>query len=38
MTKIEVYEIKGTPYRVNRLDGGNNREQWVYRCMNSEGV
>lgn len=37
MTKLEVYEVKGTPYRVNRLAGESNREQWVYRCMNSEG-
>lgn len=35
MTKLEVYEIKGTPNKVKRP--GENREVWVYRCMNSEG-
>jgi hypothetical protein len=37
MTKLEVYEIKGTPYKIKRPSGEENREAWVYRCMNSDG-
>ena len=37
MTKVEAFEAEGTPYRVRRLEGEDNKEMWIYRCMNGEG-
>ena len=37
MTKIEAYEGEGVPYRVKRLKGEDDKEMWIYRCLNSDG-
>lgn len=37
MSKVEVYEVKGVPDKINRLPDLENKEQWVYKCMNSDG-
>ena len=37
MSKIEAYEAEGIPYRVKRLEGENDNEMWIYRCLNSDG-
>jgi len=37
MTKVEAFEAEGTPYRVKRLEGEDDKEMWVYRCMNNDG-
>lgn len=37
MTKVEAFEAEGTPYRVKRLEGEDNKEMWIYRCMNGDG-
>lgn len=37
MTKKEAYDIEGVPYRVVRVPDEEDKEVWVYRCMNSDG-
>ena len=37
MTKKEAYDVEGVPYRVVRVPDEEDKEVWVYRCMNSDG-
>ena len=37
MTKKEVYDIEGVPYRVVRVPDEEDKEVWIYRCINSDG-
>lgn len=37
MTKIEVFEAKGTPDKINRLPDEPGKEMWVYKCMGDDG-
>lgn len=37
MTKIEAFEAKGTPDKINRLPDAPHKEMWVYKCMGDDG-
>lgn len=37
MTKVEAFDAKGTPDKINRMADEPGKEMWVYKCMGDDG-